>query len=350
MASVTSGTDTNFATGQNDFIPAIMFSFTPSASGNATLYYQWCDVDAICVAGNASIALTHLAAQSASILGYWDPSANATLNASSQNAAAAFFASPPNGAVLKISRPLYSTAGSDLLNLSSYLIMDPATDSFTFTLAPPSDGGTFDASSGSLTVTGSPSTVQTLASSLTYTPGTGTCVNLDVNALSFGTSCTNTSGVTFNYSLTDNTQATSSSASGTINIQALTTFFQSASVGSIYNILLGNLTSAANNCSTSTCHSAGSLNYWAVGTDAPSTYSNIMGASSITSHPLVIPGDPLHSAFYTAPCTGVDPYPLSSPTPVAMGGSTTVPGPLSPAYSDDCLLIYQWILEGAQLD
>jgi hypothetical protein len=344
-ASVFNGNTTN-ATGQNVFIPTIIFSFTPSATGSAELYYQWCDFDNVCVAGNAAVALSHLAALAATIAGYWDPSANSTQNTSAQNAASLFFGNLPSGAQLKISRPPYSTPGSDLLNLGAYLIMDPATDAYTFTLMPPSDGGTLNGSGTALTVSGFPTQVLGQASSVTYTPGADTCVNLDVNGQPINnttnTSCTNNSGVTLNYTLMDTTQTTSSVATGTINIQALTSFYQSASIAPVYGIV--NNASAPYGCAQSTCHSASANNIWAVGSTAQSTYSSIMGATSLAGHPLVIPGDPLHSAFYTAPCTLLDPF----------GGAvnmlTGTTPPLAPLTSPGCLTIYQWILEGAQLD
>jgi hypothetical protein len=73
-----------------------------------------------------------------------------------------------------------------------------------------------------------------------------------------------------------------------------------------------------------------------------------MGGTSQSGHPLVVPGDPAHSAFYTASCFLVDPYPDSS-------GSTAVnmniaSPPLAPHNGAGCVAFYQWILEGAQLD
>ncbi|HMK87363.1 MAG TPA: hypothetical protein VK437_15485, partial [Steroidobacteraceae bacterium] len=255
--------------------------------------------------------------------------------------------------------PFVSSSGSLEFSLSADLIMDPASDSYTLALTSPSDGGLINTPLGAAPVTfsGAPGTVQTDASTLAYTPSAGTCVNLDVTGASISAASPNvpckTTGaaVSFDYTLSDTSvnPATSSATSGTINIQALTGFTQSnnPSVPFVYNILQGN-TAGANSCATNGCHGSPTFNYWMVGATAQQTYTNIQGATSLTGHPLVIAGDPAHSALYTGPCLALDPYPEPNGTAVSMG--TTPAAPLGPASSASCLALYQWILEGAQLD
>ena len=336
-ASVSSGQ--TLVNGQNTFVPTITFGFLSGASSDAKVFYRWCDFDGACVASSADIALTHLAALTANLTGYWDP---ATANSNFSSSTVTF--TPPSGGLPITDATATAASGSMAFSLSGDLIMDPATDAYSFTLAPPSDGGLFNGSSTPLMASGTPADVQGLASALTYMPGPSTCVSLDVTGAaitnSLNASCSTNAGVTFGYSLTDTTNSASSSTTGTLNIQALTSFHLASSASSVYTVLT--TASGSFTCSTGGCHASGSGNTWdmAAGTNPQGTYTNITSALDLTSHSLVRPGDPLNSAFYTAPCTGFDP----NGTATAMNGASFSPT------SAACLIIYQWILEGGQFD
>lgn len=334
-ASASSGE--SIVNGQNTFVPTLTFGFENGASSDATVYYRWCDFDAVCVGSNASIALTHLAASAANLVAYWDPS---SANPNYAGGPIAFV--PPSGALAISSATTTASSGAMAFSLGGDLIMDPATDAYSFTLAPPSDGGKFNNSAVSLTANGTPSVVQSLASNLSYTPGTSTCVSVDVNGAAItntvNPTCTTNSGVTFNYTLTDTTLASSvPTTTGLLQIRALATFSETSTVSSVYSRL--STAEGGFTCSTGGCHST-PANVWAMGTDAASTYAHIKAATDGLGNSLVQPGDPLHSAFYTGPCLLKDPD----------GSNINMNGASYSASAATCLIIYQWILEGGQLD
>ncbi len=333
-ASVSSGQ--TLVNGQNTFVPTITFGFRGGATADATVYYRWCDFDAVCVASNADVALSHLAALPAALVGYWDP---ASANSNYSSLVVTF--STPSGGLQILNATPSASSGSMAFSLGGDLIMDPASDTYSFSLSTPSDGGSFNGSATSLTVTGTPTDVLTLASALSYMPGTGTCVGLDVNGAaitnSLNPSCTATdNGVSFNYALTDTTQATSSSTSGSVNIRAIASFYQSSSANSVYSSL--STAEGGFTCSNAGCHATAG-NVWFMGANAQGTYTNITGATGTTGA-LIVPGNPSQSAFYTVPCTGKDPANAS----INMNGATYS------KTSAACLIIYQWILEGGQFD
>jgi hypothetical protein len=249
--------------------------------------------------------------------------------------------STPSGGLQILNATPSASSGSMAFSLGSDLIMDPASDTYSFSLSTPSDGGTFNGSASSLTVTGTPTDVLTLASALSYKPGAGTCVALDVNGAPISNlldpHCTAAdTGVSFNYALTDTTQATSSSTSGSLNIRAIASFYQASSASSVYSTL--STAEGGFTCSNAGCH-ATMGDVWFMGGSAQGTYTNITGAIGTTGA-LIVPGNPSQSAFYTVPCTGKDP----AGTVINMSGASYS------KTSAACLIIYQWILEGGQFD
>jgi hypothetical protein len=320
MASVSSGQKTDPATNQNIFVPTITFNFTPAATGNATLYFKWCDGNSgpsSCVEGTATVSLiTGLNASAATFLTYWAPT--------DANYGQGGFSFTPPSSGSAINPPLSLGA------LNTFISVDAP--SATLSLGTLSDGGSFS----SATLTGSASSLTTQINSLTYTPGDHfvTC-NINGVDLSTGNPCTgqSTSGVTFPYSLS--TTGSTVSSTGTINIRALASF--QTGTNAIYTTL-------GNNCTSGSCHASGGAgtNRWTYSGTANSTYNSIQAGVDHTSNTLVKAGDPSHSAFYTAPCTGSD---TGLGMPVQFTGSAAT----APKTSQ-CQIIYQWILEGGQLD
>jgi hypothetical protein len=342
-ASVVPGTSIDPNTGLNVFVPRIAFNFTPNATGNATLFFQWCDANSSaksCVRGSAGIGLaTGLTLSSATFLAYWDPSVNPDYGTGTSP----FRYTTPSGAgAINPSLSLAALSGDFTVDAPSATLAFSAP---TYSVA--ADSGTLAAGANALPLQGTSSQLHALVGGLTYTPGAAfvTC-NVLGNDLATGNPCVSgqtTSGVSFNYTLNDTTQQ--KTATGTINIRALASFQSGA------NAFMGASGLLASNCTNGSCHQAGGAGttYWHfTPASAGTTYASIMGGTSQSGHPLVVPGDPAHSAFYTASCFLVDPYPDSS-------GSTAVnmniaSPPLAPHNGAGCVAFYQWILEGAQLD
>jgi hypothetical protein len=313
-------------TGRNNAAPTIAFTFTPNATTTATVHFKWCDSNTganSCAVGSASVTLaTALSASAATFLGYWAPTdANYGMGG--------FSFTFPSGALAI--NPSASPPGMSMSGLNSYINVNAP--SVTLSLGALSDGGAFNTP----TLTGSSTTLPPQIHQLTYEPG-GSFVTCDITGidLSTGNSCTagqSTSGVAFPYTLTDNGTSATANSTGTINIRALTSF-QSGGVNSIFSIL-------GSTCTGSGCHSSGGTgtNRWTYTTgDASATFSSI--ASGIDhnngSNKLVNAGQPASSAFYTATCMGTD-----SANGMPQQFATT---------SSQCQILYQWILEGGQLD
>jgi hypothetical protein len=182
-------------------------------------------------------------------------------------------------------------------------------------------------------------------SALRFTPDSTAahhCVNLDVlgNSLAAATGvCSSTADVT-NQLTSPSDSSTPLTGIAPVTVRALASFSQAASPSqkSIYAIM-----TEMNSCATSGCHLSGHGGTgatWFVTpnpNDGSTTYlDNTYSSATLTqvsSTPLVVPGDPLGSLLYTAPCR--DGY--QSPNMVKLYSIT----------DSQCHILYQWILEGA---
>jgi hypothetical protein len=317
-------------TGLSDALPSVLFNFVANGNGNpATLFFELCDGNNVCLPQSANVSvLTGLTANSDSaLLGFWNAGNNA-------------FTIPANEGI----NPSLS-----LQSLSpSYINSDAP--SATLTLTQPTDLGNLS----SYSITGSPNAISSGLGALTYTPcgffvtqdlngvdTTGTIPSGRVNASNGACNNPAAGGVTFGYTLTDGVSSQTMSASGTINIRALTSFQSSpdnqANTNAIYAILSQAGTQAPH-LSCSICHAAPTGPAWSyTPSQEGTTYDSIIGGHDLINPalPLIVPGDPSHSPFYTAPCLGA--YAPGMPQTFA-------------ATDIQCLTIYQWILEGAQND
>jgi len=317
-------------TGLSDAVPMVQFNFAPNGTGNpAPFYFELCDVNNVCQPQNVNVAvLTGLTAlPDSQILGYW-------------NAGNGVFTIPTNDGInpslsLQSLSPSYINSDAPLATLS---------------LTQPSDLGTLS----SYSIMGSAIAVATGLSSLTYAP-CGYFVTEDINGVDTTSTipagrvnssmapCANPSsgGVTFGYTLSDGTPSQTMTATGTINVRALTSFQTNpdnqaaANSNAIYSILSQPGTQNTPHLSCSVCHAAPIA--WAYSASQNTTYDSIINGRDLVNPmlPLVVPGDPVNSPFYSAACLG-----------------TFAPGmPQIFAQTDiQCQTIYQWILEGAQND
>jgi hypothetical protein len=310
----------NLKTGFPVAPPTIQFNFTANATGNAPLYFKWCDGNndaTSCASGSEQVTLlTGLTATPAAFLGYWDPGVNPNYGG--------VFTPPVTGLPMRPTLSLSALDGAIGINAPSA----------TLTLAPPSDGGSLS----SATLTGSASTLATQLNLLTYGP-CGSFVTQDLNGRDTTSSILLAQleppcvlplagGVTFAYTLSDGSQ--SQGSSGTINIRALSSFQQSPS--QVYATL-------GASCSNSSCHGGPAVVFWRYdAASANSTYTTISTGHDNFGALLVKAGKPAESAFYTAPCLGKD------TSGGALFGMTQIFLPTA----SECQILYQWILEGGQ--
>ncbi len=312
----------NPMTGFPQVVPTIQFNFTPNATSNAPLYFKWCDGNSdasSCALGSTQVTLlTGLSATPASFLGYWNPAANSNYDGR-------VFTPPVTGLPMQPSLSLSA--------LNSAISFDAPTGMLT--LAAPSDGGSLS----SYTLTGSASGLSTQVSMLTYGP-CGNFVTQDINGNDTASSILLAQleppcaiplagGVTFAYTLSGGGQ--SANSSGTVNIRALSSFQQTAS--SVYATL-------GASCASSSCHGGGVIFWQYNATSANSTYASISTGHDNFRAPLVEPGKPAQSVFYTAPCLGTD------TSGAALQGMPQIFQPTA----SECQILYQWILEGGQND
>ncbi|HUI60563.1 MAG TPA: hypothetical protein VLX90_10085, partial [Steroidobacteraceae bacterium] len=326
------------ATGRNTTVPQIKFNFNPSATTqNNTIYYQLCDTDMECATGSDQIALAlSLVPSSATPTAYWDPQLN-------PNYSAGAVALVPGGL------PITSTAvppssGSapykvSLSSLQNSLTLNvPSSADVKLTLANLTTG-----SLSSLVLSGSsPANLLSQVANLTYTPPAG-CVTADITGAALSGDCP-AATITFTDQLSSTT-VTPTPAAGTVKltIQALTSFSQTSTGApaqpSIYAILSTSPTATGNDgktCSASGCHAVGSGHVWEYTPSSTAGYINTTYNSLIS---LVSPGDPQGSLFYTVPCR--DGSGLPAPNNMAKEFDET---------SQQCQVIYQWIMEGAPND
>jgi cytochrome c5 len=318
-------------TGLSDALPSVLFNFVANGNGNpATLFFELCDGNNVCLAQSANVSvLTGLTANpDSALLGFWSAGNNA-------------FTIPVNEGI----NPSLS-----LQSLSpSYINSDAP--SATLTLTQPTDLGTFS----SYSITGSPNAISSRLGALTYTP-CGFFVTQDINGVdTTGTipagrvnasngACDNpaSGGVTFGYSIADGISNQNMSAMGTINIRALTSFQTNpdnqANSNAIYAILSQPGTLGPR-LGCNICHAAPTGPTWSyTSSQEGTTYASIIGGHDLTNSalPLIVPGNPSQSPFYTAACLGT----------YALQGMPQI----FSATDIQCLTIYQWILEGAQND
>ena len=320
-ASIVAGTAViDPVTGRNTTVPHIQFNFNPSATtSNNTIYYQLCDTDSECATGSDQIALAEsLVPSSATLTAYWDPQLN-------PNYSSGAVTTVPGGLAISGSPPAAS-----LSTLQNSLVLNIAsTDDVTLDLSNLTAG-----SLSSLHLPGtSPANLLSQVANLSYQPPAG-CLTADINGSASVTGCGNgVSALTFKDQLSS-TKVNPTPAAGTVkvNIQALASFSQTSnatpSQPSVFAVLNTAPTAAGNDgktCGSASCHASGSGNVWDYSANASTTYTNVINAG------LVTPGDPSSSLFYTTPCINGVP-----PTMHKEFDET----------SQQCQVIYQWILEG----
>jgi mono/diheme cytochrome c family protein len=190
-----------------------------------------------------------------------------------------------------------------------------------------------NATSGSVT----PASI-TPSQSFTYTMPSSSPVICDVNGQSISNIANACSGDPFTYTLSVGA-TTLSSASVMMQVLATTSFWQSAPSASsgVYGYLGG---TGCASCHDSADAPSTPTDHW-IYTDSNSlaTYDSIMGiTANVTSAPTVVtPGNPVASALYTNPCLGTNGH----------GTNGTTAQQLS---AQQCSVLMQWILEGANYD
>ena len=325
-------------------LPSITFNFTPNASATVanTVYYKWCDLDNECAVGTTTVGLSgSLNPSSTPIIAYYDPALNPN---------------NPNGIDLTIptgGQPIHHVLPTDttdpfvsLRTLQNNMTLGvPANAAVTLTLSlTPAT-----ASRGTLSATvlngTSVADLRNQISALQFAPTAAAashCVNLDALGSSLGSGvgvCPSTADIS-NQLTSPSDTSTPTTGVAPVTVRALASFSQAASPSqeSIYAIM-----TETNSCATSGCHLSGHLGTgatWSVTpnpNDGSTTYLDNTYTSATTTQvsgtPLVVPGNPLGSLLYTAPCR--DGY--LSPNMVQLYAIT----------APQCHILYQWILEGA---
>ena len=326
-ATVVPGTPQLDSNGRNTTIPTISFNLNPSATGNATMYYELCDTDEICATGNATIApAASLSVNPASFVAYWLPSAF-----NSSNSTSGTIAVPPSGVAINTGPAM------SLSELQSDLTLNvPSSAAVTLAFGPlPSGTGSLSANA----LSGDPSSLLSQVGSLTYAPPSG-FVTCDVNGndLATGTG-TCTSAVSSTDTLSSS-GFSSSSATVSVDVQALTSFSRTDQrAPSQLDVYSGVLAT----CDNSGCHAGGGgggTAIWSYDSGSnTNTYNSILSAVGSGSTSIIVPGSPDSSQFYLAPCTSTD--------TAAQGlGMYQV----FASSSSECQILFQWILEGAPND
>jgi hypothetical protein len=325
-------------------LPSITFNFTANASatGANTVYYKWCDLDSECAVGTTTVSLSgSLKPSSTAIIAYYDPALN-------PNNPGGIDLTIPTGAQ-SIHHVLPTDTTDPFVSLGTLqdnmTLGVPANAAVSLALSlTPATASRGVLSASTLTGT-SVLDLRNQISALRFTPDSTAvhhCVNLDVlgNSLAAATGvCTSTADIS-NQLTSPADSSTPLTGIAPVTVRALASFSQAASPSqeSIYAIM-----TETSSCATSGCHLSGHTGTGATWSVTPnpndgsttyldSTY-NSATSTQVSGTPLVVPGDPLGSLLYTAPCR--DGY--QSPNMIKVYAIT----------APQCHILYQWILEGA---
>ncbi len=306
-------------------VPTINFAFTALAVGDAVIHYKLCDLDAECATGQTTVSLlSGLTANPVSFKTYLQPAQPSTVLAA--------LALPAGFTATESFLPL------SLTGLLQQDVIAPPNIVVTLTATTPATAvgaaaaGTLSAN----TVVSSPAAGQTLAG-FTYTPEPFTTplvpyVTCDVNGYSILTFQAPCSPVTFTQTLTAS-GATASSAPVTIQVNALTSFWQTATPSEntpIYSYL-----GAMGSCVS--CHVTGNTTLawkkWLyTAGDSKTTWMSLRQWAGKDYNGNAIT-DPTKAAVYTNPCFGTN-------------GDGMNDHPVIDTTSAQCSTILQWVREG----
>jgi cytochrome c5 len=343
-------------------VPVINFAFTNSATGDATVAYQLCDIDDECANGQTTVHLTaNLTANPVTYQTYLQPQIPNVF----ASPGAGFVAMSPGYAAGPAATSSPSALAAAALSLVDLLHQDtilPAGAEVTLTAAAPTS--VVPTAAGALTLAGVPSNPITVTSNPNgetldnfayappaFNPALGAPVpyiTCDINGKSLSNTANGCGSVTFTQNISANGSA-ASTAPVNIQVQALTTFSQTtapAGSTSLYSIL---------QTSCQTCHSpagttpmptayakwlftAGEAN--TPNSTATLTYPSISPwaaqtpvAATADTNGTAIAGDPAAAAVFVNPCLG-----------------TTLHTQVLAPTSNACATILQWVSEGAPND
>jgi hypothetical protein len=324
-------------TGRDNSIPSIIFNFTQLASGTRRLYYQLCDTDNVCMQGDTPIMLAGtLSAATANLLTYWDPALD-PIDPTSLS-----ISTPPGGiAINAAATPCPRTNCASLSTLRTDLTLNvPASEVVTLTFDSVPAGALPANTLSANPLQGTPTNLLSQVMALNYAPKPG-CVTLDVMSAAV-TSATCTGTLALSDSVTSNSAPNNPLGHVNIDVQALASFgkHSTAAPMSVFDIV-------GNSCAGSSCHSpsgTGTTVWTYTPGDGAATYSSIQCGTKVTGvcqNDLISAPDATNSRFYNSVC--------GTTTPPLVATMNTVPFYGHPT-SQQCQIIYQWILEGALND